>query len=116
MDYPKISIMSDHGFNYNNIELVEGRQNPILYIKGIDEHHEMYTSNKPISYFDLMNAYKDLLDDKKSDELFSNIDYPRTRRYIWYMWTKENHMVEYEQTGKAWNLDTMKKTGREFNR
>lgn len=115
-DNSVIIIMSDHGFNYNNIELVEGRQNPILYIKGIDEHHEMYTSNKPISYFDLMNAYKDLLDDKKSDELFSNIDYPRTRRYIWYMWTKENHMVEYEQTGKAWNLDTMKKTGREFNR
>ena len=115
-DNSVIIIMSDHGFNYEDIELVEGRQNPILYIKGIDEHHEMYTSDKPISYFDLMDAYNDLLEDKKSDELFPNIEYPRTRRYIWYMWTKEDHMVEYEQTGKAWDMDTLVKTGREFNR
>ena len=108
-----IIIMADHGYNY---EEVDGRQNPILYIKGFDEHHEMYTSDKPISYFDLMDAYNDLLENKKSDELFSDIEYPRTRRYIWYEWTKEDHMVEYEQTGKAWETDKMIKTGKEFNR
>lgn len=115
-DNSVIIIMSDHGFNFEDIDLVEGRQNPILYIKGIDEHHEMYTSDKPISYFDLMDAYNDLLEDKKSNELFTNIEYPRTRRYLWYIWTKEDHMVEYEQTGKAWETEKMVKTGREFNR
>lgn len=115
-DNSVIIIMSDHGFNYEDIEEVDGRQNPILYIKGIDEHHDMQVSDKPISYFDLMDAYSDLLDGKKSDEIFADIEYPRTRRYIWYQWTKEDYMVEYEQTGKAWDMDTLVKTGKEFNR
>lgn len=111
-----IIIMSDHGFNYEDIEQVDGRQNPILYIKGIDEHHKMEVSDKPISYFDLMDAYSDLLEGKKSLELFKDIDMKRRRRYLWYEWTNEDHMVEYEQTGKAWDMDTLVKTGKEFNR
>ncbi len=115
-DNSVVIIMADHGFNVNDIENVDGRQNPILYIKGLDEHHEMIVSEKPISYFDLMDAYKELLNGKKSTELFSNISSPRKRRYLWYLWAKENNMFEYEQTGKAWDMDTLVRTGREFNR
>ena len=106
--------MSDHGYNIDG--RIEGRQNPILYIKGMNEHHKMNTSDKPISQEDLINIYDDLLDGKKSTELFKDIPNKRTRRYLLYAYTKENHMVEYEQTGKAWDLETLKKTGREFNR
>lgn len=113
-DNSVIVILSDHG--YNGDDKIEGRQNPILYIKGINEHHKMITSDKPISFADLTNAYLDLLDGKKSTELFSGISNKRTRRYLQYSYTRENHMVEYEQTGKAWDLETLKKTGREFNR
>ena len=93
-----------------------GRTNPILFIKGVDEHHAMLRSTKPISYTDLDSAYVDLLDGKKSYELFDGIEYPRERRVLWYKYTKENHMVEYMQTGKAWDKKTLKATGKEFNR
>lgn len=58
-DNSVIIVMSDHGYDYKD---GMGRQNPILYIKGIDEHHEMFTSDKPISYFDLIDAYIELLE------------------------------------------------------
>ena len=109
-----IIIMSDHGFNFDE---TEGRQNPILYIKGKNEEHKKMTiSDKAISYTDLNDAYTDLLNGKKSNELFTNITDKRERRYLLYAFTKENHMVEYTQTGKAWDLNTLIKTGKEFNR
>lgn len=109
-----IIIMSDHGFNFDE---TEGRQNPILYIKGKNEEHKkMNISDKAISYTDLNDAYNDLLNGKKSNELFTDITDKRERRYLLYAFTKENHMVEYTQTGKAWDLNTLVKTGKEFNR
>ena len=59
---------------------------------------------------------KELLDGKKSTELFLNIDNNRIRRYLWYQWPNEENLVEYEQSGEAWNMDTLVKTGKEFNR
>lgn len=111
-DNSVIIILADHGYNESDFK---GRQNPILYIKGIDEHHEEKTSDIPVSYEDLSNAYIELLDGKKSDELFTNIDTSRKRRFILYEYGKENHMIEYEQTGTADNIDTLVPTGREFN-
>ncbi|MDY5873671.1 MAG: sulfatase-like hydrolase/transferase, partial [Bacilli bacterium] len=109
-----IIIMSDHGFNFDE---TEGRQNPILYIKGKNEEHKkMNISDKAISYTDLNDAYTDLLNGKKSNELFKDITDKRERRYLLYAYTKEDHMVEYTQTGKAWDLNTLVKTGKEFNR
>ncbi len=115
-DNSVIIIMSDHGFNTVNNGSASGRQNPILYIKGIDEHHDMYTSDKPISYTDLNDLYMGLLDGKNSEEIVEDIPDERERKYLWYIWSRENHMVEYVQKGKAWNMDTLEKTGKEFNR
>ena len=112
-DNSVIIVMADHGYNFEN---TDGRQNPILYIKGINEKHDMYESNKAISYLDLIDAYKDLLDDKKSEDLFENISSTRKRKYIWYEYTKENHMIEYEQSGKAWETEKLVPTGIEYNR
>lgn len=112
-DNSVIIVMSDHGYNFN--EYV-GRQNPILFIKGINEHHDMITSDKPVSYEDLNEIYMDLLNDKTSEELLPNIDYNRTRRYILYEFTKEDHMMEYEQRGTADNEETLVPTGVEYNR
>ena len=112
-DNSVIIVMADHGYNFEN---TDGRQNPILYIKGINEKHDMYESNKAISYLDLIDAYKDLLDNKKSEDLFENISSTRKRKYIWYEYTKENHMVEYEQSGKAWETEKLVPTGIEYNR
>ena len=106
--------MADHGYS---LVSAEGRQNPILYIKGKNEEYKkMKVSDKAISYTDLNDAYADLLNDKKSDELFTDITDKRERRYLFYLFNKEEHMVEYTQTGKAWDLNTLVKTGKEFNR
>ena len=78
-----IIIMADHGYSFIG---AEGRQNPILYIKGKNEEHKkMNVSDKAISYTDLNNAYIDLLNGKKSNELFKDITDKRDRRYLFYI-------------------------------
>ena len=112
-DNSVIIVMADHGY----VDGKEGtRANPILYIKGINEHHDMITSDKAISYADLMDAYNDLLDGKKSTELFPNIGSERFRKYIWYRYLEEDHKVEIATNGKAWEYQKEYKTGKEFNR
>ena len=112
-DNSVIIIMADHGYDFAN---VIGRQNPILFIKGIEEEHEMYESDKPISFEDFNEAYLNLLDGKASVDLFNNIDMNRERRFLYYQYTKEENMTEYVQTGKAWDESTIKETGKKFNR
>ena len=113
-DNSVIILMADHG--YNNGERI-GRQNPIFYVKGFKEKNkEMKVSDKKVSHIDLMDVYKDLLDDKKAGELFKNIPQERERTVIYYKFTKENHMIEYKTKGHAWENDKLRKTGREFNR
>lgn len=108
-------IMADHGYNYETGELA-GRQNPILLIKGINENHNMIKSDLPISFTDLNDAYQDLLNDKSSEHLFKSIDKNRSRRYLSYNYTEEDLMIEYIQTGKAWDNETMEKTGSYYKR
>ena len=108
-DNSVIIIMADHG------EAEHGRQNPILYIKGLNERHEMNTSSVPLSYEDLQNAYLELLNEKKTEALFQNIDVNRTRRFINNLYTEER-LIEYELVGNAGDKSNYKKTGREFNR
>ena len=111
-DNSVIIIMADHGYG----KQVTGRHNPILFIKGIDEHHDMIRSDIKVSYTDLNDCYTDLLDNKKSTELLQDVSESRVRKMIWYRYLKENHMVEYKQTGKAWDKETFVKTGKEYNR
>lgn len=109
-----IMVMSDHGYDYDKGNM---RQNPILFIKGYGEkNNKMLVFDKPISHDDLISCYKDLLDDKNNKNLFENISNPRERRFIKYDYLSEDHMVEYIQTGKAWDEKTLIPTGKEFNR
>ena len=111
--------MADHGYAMNSTGAgtYEGRQNPILFIKGKNEvHDEMVESDKKISFYDLSNAYIDLINNKKSNELFSDINNSRTRRYLFYIYGEEDHMIEYETKGKAWKTNKMYKTGKVFDR
>lgn len=112
-DNSTIIILADHGFWYEGT----GRQNPILYIKGVDEKHNgMIISEKQISYEDLCRAFIELLEHKSSTEIFENIPTDgRVRRYIYNGFNEEEHMYEYEQTGKAWNNQTLIQTGRSFD-
>lgn len=107
-------ILADHGYAFENRI---GRQNPILLIKGINEKNDkMIVSDKKISHIDLMDAYNLLLDDKKSTDLFLNIPDNRVRKVIYYVFKKEDHMIEYNLNGHAWENNKMVKTGKEYNR
>ena len=112
-DNSNIIIMADHGCSPNDNPI--GRQNPILYIKGINEtHEEMYESDLPISFTDLSDAFLDLINGKNSEELFSNVEKDRTRRFLFHH--APEYILEYIQTGKAWDEETLIKTGKEFKR
>lgn len=108
-DNSVIIFMADHGFN--TLTPV-GNQNPILFIKGIDEHHDYKVSDKAISYADLTSAYEDLLNNKKSTQLFENVNKNRKRRYFVATYYE---FAEYYQTGKAWDLTTMKKSNKSYH-
>ena len=112
-DNSVIVVMADHGYwnSQNN-----GRQNPILYIKGINEHHEMETSDIPVSYEDLCDTFIKLLDGKDTSNILQNIDKDRVRRFIDNPFNGEDFMTEYEVRGKAWDPNAENETGIKFNR
>ena len=109
-----IILLADHGYTEKDSI---NKVNPILLIKGINETNtKMKVSDKKISFEDLQETYISLLDDKKNIDLFNNIPENRVRKFIWYQFTKENHMVEYELDAHAWEGEKATKTGKEFNR
>ena len=119
-DNSSIVVMSDHGYMDGvwEYDYILNRFNPILYIKGINEKHSrMIRSEKPISFADLGSAFSELKAGKTSEELFSDIKEgeERKRKIIYYVWNHEDHMVEYEVTGKAWEDEKMIPTGRVFD-
>lgn len=116
-----IIVMSDHGFNrdIDNADMGDNpfmRQCGLLLIKGVGETHDtMQISEAPVSYEDLQEAYRRLLDGAWSDAVFDCREGEhRDRRYLWYAVTDEDYLVEYQQTGYASDLSTMIPTGREF--
>lgn len=108
-----IVVLADHGYDYTGLG---GRQNPLLMIKGINEEHTWNVSNAPISFEDLQVAYKNLLSGKQSTEVFEwKEGDERERRFLWYKYVDESHIVEYIWTGEAWDTTAKYCTGREFN-
>lgn len=112
-DHSVIIIMSDHGYNWSE---VDGRQNPFLMIKGIGETHPMQISEAPISFTDMQTAFDRLLDGKKSDQIFDwKEGDERERRYLRHVYGEEWHLEEYMQKGKAADTASMYPTGRVFD-
>lgn len=104
-----IVIMSDHGYNNN---YSEGRQNPVLFVKGYGENHPMYLMNSPISHEDLPKAFDRLLGGSWGTDVF---DYRegdiRERKYYFYYEGESDSMIEYVQQSNAANTSTLYPTG-----
>lgn len=116
-DNSVIIVLADHGYcDGEDTPFLLERFNPVLFIKGIEEHHPMQISEQKISYADLMDAYLALLEDKKSNELFSQITENRKRRILSYLFTKEDKMTEFEVEGTAWDVESFQPTGNVFER
>ena len=108
-----IIILADHGYS-------NGRQNPLLMIKGRDEKHSFAISEKEVSYYDLQNAYIELLDKHlSSEELFGeSVNVLRGRLYCSVPFnthlnfdTFGGEMREFACKGKAWDQSTLVATG-----
>lgn len=116
-DNSVIVVMADHGMEGLDPALYTGRQNPILFVKGIDEHHEMVISEAPISYDDLQTAFRRLLEGSTGTEIF---DYQegdeRERTYLFYEYEEEDYLYEYTTSGHASDDSSLQATGREFVR
>lgn len=123
-DNSVILVVSDHGYNISGDavntpqrdENPNGRQHPILFVKGLNEKHEMKISGAPVSFGDLVEAYYKLMDGAMSDACFAYEEGDeRERRYLLYKYLGEDHMVEYMQSGYAGDEDTLIPTGRVFD-
>lgn len=123
-DNSVIIILSDHGYNIEGeaVKVAQknenetGRQHPILFVKGLNESHDLQVSGAPISYEDLVEAYYKLMDGAASDDCFAYKEGDqRERRYLLYKYLGEDHMVEYVQTGYAGDESTLVPTGRVFD-
>lgn len=110
-----IIVMADHGLDGDLGDVSTGRQNPILFVKGINERHTMEVSQAPISYVDLQDAFQQLLKDKESSEIFEwQEGDTRERRYIYYDHDANEYMYEYVSSEHAAEDAGMTATGREF--
>ncbi len=113
-DNSAIIVMADHGYGWGDYF---EQQNPIFFVKGIDEKHDFAISDAPVSYMDLQTAYERLMDGASGDQIFDwKNGEQRDRRYLFYEHSKEDRIIEYIQTGWAADTTTMYKTGVEYSR
>ena len=93
------------------------RQNPVFFVKGINEKHEFNVSDAPVSYVDLQEAYQRLLSGADSDQIFDwKSGEERERRYLFYEYSEEERMIEYMQPGRADDTEAMYETGKVYTR
>ncbi len=109
-----IVLCSDHG-SHNTTDLLTINQNPILLVKGLNEHHPFRIDDAPISYDDLQTAYGRLLDGAQSDAVFDwHEGDARERRFFDYEMVNSDILTEYVQTGHAEDMETLLPTGRVY--
>lgn len=113
-DNSVIVILADHGegtyYAENNFN-----QHPILLIKGIDERHDFQIDDSPISFEDMQNAYVKLLDGAYGESVFDDLPQVRNRRFLYYDIKNDKHIIEYEQAGRAGDMNTMILTGQKYD-
>lgn len=117
-DNSVIIVMADHGYNDGMHDKTgEMRQNPIFFVKGINESHAFRVSQAPVSFEDLQMAYQRLLNGMGSDEIFDwKKGDRRNRRFLVYQFRKEDSITEYIQPSEAWDTEQMYKTGNVYDR
>ena len=116
-DNTAIVILADHG--YADKHALEGRENPLLLIKGWNESHEMETSDFPISYEYLKDIYQNMLDGKTGEDIIPDDADPKAdRRYISCGEDDTDHLTEMVLPGgaKADEKEKLHPTGVQYSR
>lgn len=103
-----IVVLGDHGFT----DPVYFRQNPVMMIKGLNEHHSFDVSSAPMSFEDLQTIYSGLMDGNPSTFFVSmNAERKSQRRFLSPYVIDDTHIVEYYQTGHAADNCTLLESG-----
>ena len=129
-----IIILADHGDTFmleggetglgSLMEIgCEYKQNPLLLIKGINEHHDFVVSDKQISYDDLLPAYGKLISGVIGEDVFDSKETSgRTRTFYKHDDSNGESGSEYLSAIKeftidahAWETDKLVDTGREYS-
>lgn len=99
-DNSALIIMADHG----GLDRVAGlKQNPLFMIKGFEEKHDFQTSDRKITFENIMTIYNNLMDKKCGSEIAGNEnDAPRI--FYEYGYDTMDQMKEYYIKGKAWEV------------
>ena len=112
-DRSAILIISDHGYDHDDDEGFS--ESPMLFIKGINEHHPMQINDAPISYEELPDALLKLSEGADAVSSFDTHEGDeRVRRFMYYNENDVDHMFEYKQSGKVHDKSTFVFTGKEY--
>ena len=116
-DNSVIIVLADHGYSDDKegLDATLDRTNPFLMVKGVNESHDFTSSDQQVTYWNLMESFERLLDGQNAEEAFRFEMDPEGRRYLFFEYEKENHLVEYIQTGNAADIETLKPTGNTYD-
>ena len=107
-----IIIMADHGARLTSTETSRS-VNVLFMVKGYSEHHKLQISDKRVSYDELDEIYKKLLDGKKSDEAVEGIY--KTDSRVFYRgidgYYENGDLIEYVIPGDASDVSSAYETG-----
>ncbi len=95
-DNSAIVIMSDHGLGDGNAGT--RRQNPILFVKGINEHHDFKKADTRVSLEDMVTVFLRLSEGSSATESFEGLD-KEIRRHLIYDLYGSDHLEEYILSG-----------------
>lgn len=105
-----IIIMGDHGSMMETDE-DDRSQNPLFLVKGFDEHHALEISKNRVSYDQLQEIYKRLLEGETASKAVE--DYNKDRKFFKCEKYKyaEGELREYCVDGFAWEINRIHETG-----
>jgi len=107
-----IVILADHGVAKDESNEDWGKQNPFMLVKGLNEHHEFQTDDRPLSHGDMQNAYLKLLDGATSETCFDwKADYDEPRKFMMSGVVAEDEIHEYATLGHASDASELHETG-----
>ena len=112
-DNTVIVFLADHGMNINDPDSNYGKQNPILLIKGLKEHHPLILNDAPVSHCDLQQAYLRLLDGCTASDAFdwTKGDVRRERIHLISDVVIESDIYEYKSDKHASDAEALTPTG-----
>ena len=104
--------MADHGARLTSTETSRS-VNVLFMVKGYSEHHKLQISDKRVSYDELDEIYKKLLNGEKSDEAVVGIN--ESDRRVFYRgidgYYENGDLIEYVIPGDASDVSSAYETG-----